>query len=592
MAKQDTFGWEGRIIDGKYRVDRAVDEGTFGVVYQAHHLKFDEKVALKCLKLPKGLQGPLLEEFSRRFLAEGRVLHRLSRTNVNIVQALDVGAELAPGGAWVPYLVLEWLEGISLAEDLERRASEGGRGLEDAMALLAPAALALAAAHEQRISHCDVKPANLFLTEVAGRPTLKVLDFGIAKFADEQASRELDEATGEALCAFSPFYAAPEQFDRDLGPTGPWTDVFSLALVLVEVASGRAALEGQSLAQLFRAASDEENRPTLRARGVDCSEAVDEVVRRAISPRPEARFATALDFWQALTQAAGLSTSRSLEATPPSPSLRRLVAEPEPVISVSGDNASEPPGAAAATGEHPASDGSTTPSESTPRPARPRRRGERVGHFVALASGAALALAATYRGPLPNLHAATAPSLNGLSPLASHLDTSAVDDLGSRALSGLDRALPNDTPSALTAGLHPAGASPATSPPNKTPPPAETEGAGDFTLRELGREALLDSTGAARACAKAGMALCTEAQWQLACSIRSPESTPDESWLVSSDPAEGAVVRGGPTGCGARQARPASGALRTAGQVCCAPALVSDLRPRYTPASLPTPPLR
>lgn len=587
MAKQDTFGWEGRIIDGKYRVDRAVDEGTFGVVYQAHHLKFDEKVALKCLKLPKGLQGPLLEEFSRRFLAEGRVLHRLSRTNVNIVQALDVGAELAPGGAWVPYLVLEWLEGISLAEDLERRASEGGRGLEDAMTLLAPAALALAAAHEQRISHCDVKPANLFLTEVAGRPTLKVLDFGIAKFADEQASRELDAATGEALCAFSPFYAAPEQFDRNLGPTGPWTDVFALALVLVEVASGRAALEGQSIAQLFRAASDEENRPTLRARGVDCSEAVDEVVRRAISPRPEARFATALDFWQALTQAANLSTSRLVEATPPS--LRRLAAEPELVISVRSDNTSEPEGAAAATGEHPASDGSTTPCESTPRPARPRRRGERVGHFVAMASGAALALAATYRGPLPNLHAATAPSRNDLSPLTSRLDASAATELGSRVLSGLDRALPNDTLSALTASLRPAGASPATPPPGKAPPPAEIEGASDFTLRQLGREALLDSTDAARACAKVGMALCTEAQWQLACNAHSPESTPDESWLASSDPAEGAVVRGGPTGCGARQARPASSALRTAGQVCCAPALVGDLRPQYTPASLSTP---
>ncbi|HEU4405939.1 MAG TPA: serine/threonine-protein kinase [Polyangiaceae bacterium] len=602
MAKQDTFDWVGRVIDGKYRVDRAVDEGTFGVVYQAHHLKFDEKVALKCLKLPKGLQGPMLEEFCRRFVAEGRFLHRLSRTNVNIVQALDVGAELAPGGGWVPYLVLEWLEGVSLAEDLEQRAArgEGGRGLEAAIGLLEPAALALAAAHEQRVLHCDVKPANLFLTEVAGRPTLKVLDFGIAKFADEQAGRDLGEGGSEALCAFSPFYAAPEQFDRDRGPTGPWTDVYSLALVLLEVASGRPARDGQSLAQLFQAAVDDGRGPGPRALGVVCPDAVDEVVLRALSPRPEARYATAFAFWRALTEAAGLGAPKPLEAAHSSPSLRRLAgADPELRVSPEGDDAPAE-GAAASTGAHPASDESPPPPQAAPAAAEAPRRARKLGSLVALASGAVLALTATYRGPLPGLSAASGAPPAGLVPLGSRLESSAMAGLVSPVLSRLDAALPDGTLAALTSGLRSAGAAPeATRPagaPEATRPagaPAraagpEVEGAGDFTLRTLGREALLDYVGAARECAKTGMALCTETQWQLACDANSPVGA-SESWLASPERSAGAIVRGGSAGCGARQTRPVTKALRTGGQACCAPALVGDLHPQFTPASLPTP---
>ena len=86
---EDPFGWVGQTLMEKFRVEAMVAEGGFGVVYRARHLGFDERVAVKCLKLPGRLQGPEREKFLESFLAEGRLLHQLSRQTAGIVQALD-----------------------------------------------------------------------------------------------------------------------------------------------------------------------------------------------------------------------------------------------------------------------------------------------------------------------------------------------------------------------------------------------------------------------------------------------------------------------------------------------------------------------
>ena len=100
-------------------------------------------------------------------------------------------------------------------------------------------------AHEQGIAHRDIKPANLFIAEVGGRQTVKVLDFGIAKVITETASlTRAFEMTGRSLQAFTARYGSPEQFSRRYGATGPWTDVFALALVLIETVAGTASARG------------------------------------------------------------------------------------------------------------------------------------------------------------------------------------------------------------------------------------------------------------------------------------------------------------------------------------------------------------
>src|SRR5580693_286980 len=119
--REDPFGWVGHVLDDKYRIDSVVGEGGFGVVYRAHHLGFEQAVAVKCLKMNKSLEGEVRAAFLNKFLSEGRLLHRLSRATADVVQALDVGVAISPKMVETPYLVLEWLDGTTLDKELRSR---------------------------------------------------------------------------------------------------------------------------------------------------------------------------------------------------------------------------------------------------------------------------------------------------------------------------------------------------------------------------------------------------------------------------------------------------------------------------------------
>ncbi|WP_437998442.1 AAA family ATPase [Sorangium sp. So ce185] len=326
MIARDPFGWVGSTIGGKLLVDAVAGEGAFGVVYRATHLGFQEQVAVKCLKIPADLsleeRGALLDTFER----EARLLHRLSRRTTGIVQALDVAAATSPEGHWTPYLVMEWLEGETLAQHIDAR-SAAGRGpypVDEAIELLAPAVSALAMAHDERVSHRDIKPANLFLVGSPGATTMKVVDFGIAKVIDASMplSKALVEtarsatpapsgaatettqelAASRTLHAFTPLYGAPEQFNPRLGATGPWTDVFALGLILLQLASGKQPLDGSDWADLYLAAVDPRRRPSFAGLGVAASPALEAVIARAVAVEPAARFRDARELGEALAR--------------------------------------------------------------------------------------------------------------------------------------------------------------------------------------------------------------------------------------------------------------------------------------------------
>jgi serine/threonine-protein kinase len=301
----DPFALVGATIDGKYRVDAVVGAGGFGVVYRGIHPGFGEPVALKCLKVSSELGDREREQLLDELRSEGRTLHRLSRATSAIVQALDVGAFTTDQGTWVPYLVLEWLEGETLASFLasERRSGRGGMSLAEAIALLDPIARALGVAHAMNVAHRDVKPANVFVTDVGGRRTMKLLDFGIAKALSDTASFHATLATTTGKTVFTPRYGAPEQFNKNRGASGPWTDVFALALLLVELVVGESALAGDDPTDLYIAAADPSMRPTLRGRGARVPDAVERVVDKALAVEPKLRHATASAFWDELREA-------------------------------------------------------------------------------------------------------------------------------------------------------------------------------------------------------------------------------------------------------------------------------------------------
>ncbi len=312
QTARDPFQLCGTTIEDKYRVESVVGTGGFGVVYRGVHTGFDEPIAVKCLKLPSELEQEQQTKLLARLQEEGRVLHRLSKLSSGIVQALDVGAITTTKGQWVPYLVLEWLEGETLADWLKgrRERGEGPLTVPEAIKLLAPAARALDVAHGQNVAHRDIKPENLYLTEVNGQQSLKVLDFGIAKvLAQHTRFTAAPAATQKGAAAFTPCYGAPEQFNKKRGATGPWTDVFALALILVELVVGERALDGDDATQLYIAAADPASRPTLRYHGVETSDDVEEVLRQALAVEPTDRFTDAGAFWNALVPAVGTASS-------------------------------------------------------------------------------------------------------------------------------------------------------------------------------------------------------------------------------------------------------------------------------------------
>lgn len=304
--EHDPFQLCGTTIEGKYLISAVVGDGGFGVVYRAEHQGFHEPVAIKCLKLPGRMSSREREMLLSQLREEGRLLLRLSKASSSIVQALDIGAFTKPSGPWVPYLVLEWLEGETLAQFLRKRAErgEGPLSIAETVKLLDPAAQALATAHEQKVAHRDVKPQNLFLAQVGSARTMKVLDFGIAKvLASNPTLTQMMAETNIGPTAFTPRYGAPEQFNKKRGATGPWTDVFALALIVVELASGRMALDGDDPTELYISSADPAMRPTLRSRGIKAPEVVEKVLEKALSVEAKNRYANAGEFWDALKQA-------------------------------------------------------------------------------------------------------------------------------------------------------------------------------------------------------------------------------------------------------------------------------------------------
>ena len=296
MSNADLFNLCGTTIDGKYRVLSVVGEGGFGVVYKGFHEGFNAPVAIKCLKLPAHFAVDAQEALVQQLREEGRLLLRLSQRTPGILQALDVGSFITPWGARVPYLVLEWLDGRTLADEIRGRS---GMPLHEAVAMLDPAARALAVAHSEKIAHRDIKPENMFCIVSGGTPSIKILDFGIAKLLGEAASPLSGTAVG-APSMFTPAYGAPEQFDKRRGATGPWTDVFALALVLVEMVTGAPALQGDTVFDLYNASINPGARPSLRGRGIAAPPAVDAVLAKALHPDPMERYPEVGAFWSAL----------------------------------------------------------------------------------------------------------------------------------------------------------------------------------------------------------------------------------------------------------------------------------------------------
>ncbi|MBX3260587.1 MAG: protein kinase [Labilithrix sp.] len=379
---QDPFGLSGTLLDGQYRVDAVVGEGGFGVVYRGRHLSLDQPIAIKVLKGLDGGDARINALVLEKFRAEARLLYTLSQSSLHVVRSLDFGAATTPSGVWAPFMILEWLEGRSLDDDLAERRRRGARGrsLDEALAVLEPIVDGLAAAHRQKVAHRDVKPANVFLlASQAGRPgpRLKVLDFGIAKIMQEGESA----GTKGTFASFTWLYAAPEQLEPRRGATGLATDVYALALVLTELLTDRSPVDDRDVVGIMKVATDPARRPTPRSRGANVPDEIEAVCERALAVDPRSRFASVVELWDALVAA---RASASAGKTVKPPAVAPSAVAPSPAVASRVPGARAPAPASSSLGARPpglvtpapvlASPPSTAPERRRPRARRSERR--------------------------------------------------------------------------------------------------------------------------------------------------------------------------------------------------------------------------
>jgi eukaryotic-like serine/threonine-protein kinase len=233
-----THRFVGRVIAGQLRVDALLDEGGMGAILRCHQLAHGRDVAVKVLH-PELNEQP---EHAARFVREAVSASRLDHPNC--VRVLGYG-EWQPDvdEPAVMYLVMELLAGRELSSLLVAPI-EPLRAIDYAQQIVA----ALTHAHERGVVHRDLKPENVLVTRAPdGREVLKLLDFGIAKLSESAGG--LPRLTQKGCVFGTPVYMSPEQangLDVDTR-----ADLYSLGVILYEMASGRLPYRGDDLVELM-----------------------------------------------------------------------------------------------------------------------------------------------------------------------------------------------------------------------------------------------------------------------------------------------------------------------------------------------------
>jgi TolB-like protein/Flp pilus assembly protein TadD/predicted Ser/Thr protein kinase len=267
-----------------YRILEKLGEGGMGEVFVAEDTRLGRKVALKFL--PASFSRDLIAV--ERFRREARAASALNHPNICTVY--DIGEHEGR-----PFISMELLEGVSLRE----RIMQGGFRIEQLVEFALQMVDALDAAHSKGIIHRDLKPPNLFITS---RGQVKILDFGLAKHANEPKDTDsnrswMDSRTTDSIDLTTPgaalgtvAYMSPEQARGD--ETGVQSDLFSIGAVLYEMATGRPAFTGKTSAVIYDAILN--RYPQLpSAINSDVPPELDRVIMKLIEKDPELRYETA-----------------------------------------------------------------------------------------------------------------------------------------------------------------------------------------------------------------------------------------------------------------------------------------------------------
>jgi eukaryotic-like serine/threonine-protein kinase len=265
---------------GHYRIESKLGEGGMGEVYLAEDTKLGRKVALKVLAAALTADA----ERRSRFEREARTIAALNHPNIVTIHSVEEHAG-------VVFLTMELVDGKPVSEVIPR----DGMTIDALLKMAIPLADAVGAAHQRGITHRDLKPANVMVTD-DGR--VKVLDFGLAKIREDAplegygATVATAQLTGEGRIMGTVAYMSPEQAEGK--PVDQRSDIFSLGIVLFELATGRKPFAGDSNVSTLSAILKETPRSVTELRQ-DLPREFARIVRRCLAKDPEERYQTAKD---------------------------------------------------------------------------------------------------------------------------------------------------------------------------------------------------------------------------------------------------------------------------------------------------------
>lgn len=269
-------------VIGNYRLLSVLGEGGVGTVYEAEHVRLGRKMAVKLLN-----PDVATKENVTRFFNEARAVNEIRHPNIIDVEDFVT----TPEGEH--FMLMELLHG----EDLRSVIARDGRvDPQRVSAIGEQVASALAAVHRVGIVHRDLKPDNVFLIQKDGREVAKLLDFGVAKFMNDQ-----EGVTRAGMTMGTPAYMAPEQIitgrENDVGSG---SDIYALGMVLYEALTGVPAFQSSVTAQVLRAHCFEAVVPPSRRRGEPVPAVLEAAVMKCLEKDRANRFATADDLVAAL----------------------------------------------------------------------------------------------------------------------------------------------------------------------------------------------------------------------------------------------------------------------------------------------------
>lgn len=286
----------GKLIAGRYEIERVIGRGGFGSVFAARHTGTGQGCALKVLASHPDEDDDLS---LRRFFVEAQVTSSLRHPNT--IRVFDFGQD----DSGLVYIAMELLTGRTLKQELRARRRDGGRVFSEREAIDVGVAVtrSLGEAHAAGLVHRDLKADNVFLHHVEDDdPVIKVLDFGIVKLANSGLTRA-STSGGPG----TPAYMSPEQALNRPDLDGR-SDLYSLGVIMWQMVSGKVPFRGEGDVQtLYMHAHDP--LPSLRSRAkVPLSQSFVELVERVLSKRPADRFTDAKTMRVALR--------RCIDATP------------------------------------------------------------------------------------------------------------------------------------------------------------------------------------------------------------------------------------------------------------------------------------